>query len=87
MTEYSKLAAMISSEFNRYIMEHEEVATAIPQNALVVFQIEGEKGFNEWSRNLSLKNIEQNQPTVVVQIKKWRQKSYVEDLDMTAVNE
>ena len=87
MTEYSKLVAMISSEFNRYVMEHEEVATEIPQNALVVFQVEGEERFNEWSSRLSLKNREKDQPMVFVQIKKWRQKSYVEELDVIAVKE
>jgi len=82
MTTYSKLVAMISSEFNRYLVEHDEVAKKIPQDSLVVFQVEGENNFNKWSRAVSKKNREENQPLIFVYVKKWRQKSYVEELDV-----
>lgn len=82
MTEYSKLAALISSEFNKYLVEHEEVADKIPQNALVVFQVENERKFNKWSRDISQRNREKNQPLIFVNIKKWRQKACVEELDV-----
>ncbi|MBC8182945.1 hypothetical protein H8E88_17715 [candidate division KSB1 bacterium] len=82
MTEYSKLAALISSEFNKYLVEHEEVADKIPQNALVVFQVENERKFNKWSRDISQRNREKNQPLIFVNIKKWRQKASVEELDV-----
>ncbi len=87
MTEYSKLVTLIASEFNRFVIEHEDVATQIPQNALVIFQVEGVKGFNEWSRKVSIKNREKDQPVLFVRVKKWRQKSYVEELDVLKVNE
>ena len=82
MTEYSKLVALISSEFNKYLIEHDEIADKIPQNALVVFQIENELNFNKWSRDISQKNREKNQPLVFVNVKKWRQKACVEELDV-----
>jgi len=84
MTEYSKLVALISSEFNRYVIEHEELATKIPQNALVIFQVKGEDRFNEWSRRVSMKNKEKDQPLIFVQVKKWRQRACVEELDVLA---
>ena len=82
MTEYSKLSALISSEFNRYLIEHEKIADKIPQNALVVFQIENELKFNKWSRDISQSNREKNQPLIFVNVKKWRQKASVEELDV-----
>ncbi len=82
MTEYSKLVALISSEFNKYIVEHDELAARIPENALVVFQVEGEEHFNEWSRIVSTKNREKDQPIIFVQVKKWRQRACVEELEL-----
>lgn len=82
MNEYNKLVALLSSEFNRYVIEHEELAPKIPHNALVVFQVEGENSFNEWSRNVSIKNREKDQPLIFVQVKKWRQRTCVEELDV-----
>ena len=84
MNEYSKLAALISSEFNRYLIEHSEIANKVPKNSLVVFQVENEPKFNEWSRKISQKNREKGQPIIFVYVKKWRQKACVEEMDIVA---
>ncbi len=55
-------------EFDRYILEHPEFAEQIPDNALVVMQIEGDKEFNHWVRETATKNLEQNQPLVHITI-------------------
>ncbi len=82
MKEYSKLAALISSEFSRYIMEHEDISEKIPLNALIVFQINGEEGFNKWSKEIAERNKEVNQSVIYVNVKKWRQKPSVEELEI-----
>ena len=80
--EYSNLVALMSSEFNKYLMEHEDESRKIPANALVIFQIAGETNFNMWSKKISLENREKDQPLVYVTVKKWRQRTSVEELDI-----
>ena len=40
-------------EFNRYVREHPQFSENIPDNALVVMQLEGDEEFNEWSREMA----------------------------------
>ncbi len=47
---FSNKNTMLVREFDRYVLEHPEFAENIPDNALVVMQIEGDKEFNEWAR-------------------------------------
>ena len=54
-------------EFNRYVREHPDFAEAIPQNAFVIMQLEGDEEFNNWSRQLAKGCTE---PVVYVRIKK-----------------
>ena len=82
MNSYNKLASMLSSEFNRYLIEHSEVAVNVPKNALVVFQIDGEPTFNKWSHRMSIRNREKDQKLVYVHVKKWRQKACLEKVDV-----
>ena len=42
--------SMLVKEFDRYILEHPEFAEKIPDNALVVMQIEEDEEFNNWAR-------------------------------------
>ena len=64
-----KLVSILSSEFDKYLMEHPEVSQKIPKNALLVFQLEGSNEFNEWSKKLSRKYQEKEQPLLFVYIK------------------
>ena len=41
---------MLVREFDRYILEHPEFASNLPDNALVVMQIEDDEEFNHWAR-------------------------------------
>ena len=47
---FSNKNTMLVREFDRYVLEYPEFAENIPDNALVVMQIEGDKEFNEWAR-------------------------------------
>lgn len=85
MKPYSKLVAMLSSEFQKYLMKHPEMESKIPENALTIFQVEGEKTFNEWSRKVTLKNREKDQPVVTVVIRGWREAPFLEEVRVEKV--
>ena len=85
MESYKKMAALLSSEFDRYLMDHLAVAKRIPQNALVIFQIAGEEGFNQWSEKLALKYREPNQPAVYVKVKGFQKSSLLKDVMLEKV--
>ncbi len=73
-------------EFDRYILEHPEFAEQIPDNALVVMQIEGDDEFNHWAREIAAKNLEQNQPLVYITIAELKPvRSRIEKLKLELV--
>ena len=84
MNSHNEFLAMVSTEFHRYLMEHEEVAGNIPANAVVIFQVEGEGDFNNWHKEMSVKNCEPNQPIIYVYVKKWRMHSSIEEVNLAA---
>jgi hypothetical protein len=49
-TRFREKNTMLVREFDKYIVEHPEFADKIPDNALVVMQIEGDQVFNEWAK-------------------------------------
>ena len=59
---------MMVKEFDRYILEHPEFSERIPNNALIVMQIEGDAEFNQWAKETALKVAEKDQPVVYVTI-------------------
>ena len=83
MSDYNKFTAMLASEFHRYLMEDEERAPMLPENVLLIFQVEGEEDFNRWHKEMSLHNREADQPVAVVHLKKWRLHSVIEDMTLT----
>jgi len=83
MNNYSSFLTMISTEFHRYLMENEEFSEKIPTNAMVIFEIDGDDDFNQWHRETSLRNREQDQPVVFINVKRWRKHSSIEELNLT----
>ena len=79
MSDYNKFTAMLASEFHRYFMEDAEKANAMPENVLLIFEVDGEEDFNRWHKEMSLRNREADQPVAYVHLKKWRLHS-VEDM-------
>ncbi len=59
---------MLVKEFDRFILEHSEFANQIPDNALVVMQIEGDEEFNNWARETAQNVAEKDNPIVYVTI-------------------
>ena len=70
-------------EFNRYIREHPKFADNIPNNAIVIMQLEGDEEFNQWSLRLSKSHAEKGQPIVYVRIKRIKPiRSRIEELEL-----
>lgn len=59
---------MLVREFDRYILEHPEFADGLPDNALVVVQIDGDEGFNEWAKEAGQSAAEKDNPIVYVTV-------------------
>lgn len=85
MSNFNKFLTMISTEFDRYLMENEKLIKDIPKNALIIFQVEGEDDFNKWHKEMSLKNREEGQSIIYVNVKKWRQHSLIKEVDLAKV--
>jgi hypothetical protein len=56
-------------EFEKYVLEHPRFAKRIPDNALIVMQIEGDEEFNQWSRKLAQAQAEKDQTVVYIIVK------------------
>ena len=69
MEVFKKMVIILSSEFDKYLIENPEVSREIPKNALLVFQLEGSNEFNKWSKELSKKYQEKGQSLIFVYIK------------------
>ncbi|KKO20376.1 MAG: hypothetical protein L3J18_00725 [Candidatus Brocadia sp.] len=78
--------SMLVKEFDRYIIEHPEFADGIPDNALVVMQIEGDEEFNNWARETARGIAEKNTPIVYVTITELKPvRSRIEKLKLELV--
>jgi hypothetical protein len=82
MSDYNKFTAMLASELHRYLMEDEEKAHLLPDDALIIFQVDGEEDFNHWHKEMTLRNREANQIVTYVHLKKWRFHSTIEDMTL-----
>lgn len=78
--------SMMVREFDRYILEHPEFSERIPNNALIVMQIEGDAEFNQWAKETALKVAEKGQPIVYVTITELKPvRSRIEKLRLESV--
>ena len=77
---------MLVREFDRYILEHPEFADKLPDNALVVMQIEGDKEFNKWAKETGQSVAEKHNPIVYVTITELKPvRSRIEKLQLEMV--
>jgi len=84
MKSYVDFLTMLSSEFHRYLMENEKNAKELPENALVIFQVEGETDFNRWNKETSLRNREKGQQISYVHVRRWRKHSAIEEVSFVS---
>jgi len=59
---------MLVREFDKYILEHPEFAERIPDNALVVMQMEGDEDFNQWAREAAQNIADKQTPPIYITI-------------------
>ena len=78
--------SILVKEFDRYILEHPEFANTIPDNALVVMQIEEDDEFNNWARETAQSVTENDSPLVYVTITELKPvRSRIEKLKLELV--
>jgi hypothetical protein len=87
MGNYHPFLTMLSTKFQRYVMENEKLGEKMPLNAMVVFQVDGEDDFNNWHKDTSLRNREKDQTVILIKVKKWREHSSIEELHLAEVGE
>jgi len=66
--DFAEKNSSLVKEFDRYILEHPEFADRLPDNALVVMQIEGDDEFNRWARQAAQEAAEKDTPIAYVTI-------------------
>jgi hypothetical protein len=59
----------LAGEFGKYVFAHPEVDDLIPNGAYVYFQVEGDPGFNEYSRALAEGKRAAGIPVILVRLK------------------
>jgi hypothetical protein len=67
-TDFTEKNTMLIKEFDKFILEHPEFAEKIPDNALVVMQMEGDEDFNEWAKRVAQKMADRQNPPIYVTI-------------------
>jgi len=70
-------------EFEKYVLQHPDIAVDIPQDAVVFIRLEGDERFNRWSRRLAERHLEEGRPIFCGTIKKMRPvHSRIEELSL-----
>ncbi len=59
-------------EFEKYVLDHPDLAKRIPRNAVVSMRLEGDEEFNRWSRRLAERQRGKHQSVFCATIKKMR---------------
>ena len=71
----------LTFEFEKYVLDHPDLANRVPRNAVVSVRLDGDDEFNRWSRRLAKKQREGRQPVYCVTIGKMRPvRSRIEEL-------
>jgi len=77
---------ILVKEFDRYILEYPDFADKIPENALVVMQVEGDVEFNNWARETALSVADKGTPIVYITITELKPvRSRIEKLKLELV--
>ena len=68
-SELAKKNVELGFEFSRYLLAHPEIEEKIPENALVVFEVEDDPELSRYNRVLSHRTRSPNQSIILVHIK------------------
>ncbi len=72
--KYEEINATLAHLFHKATIEDPELLEKLPENAVVVMQIEGYEAFNRWARRVSLKHPREEGQRVVYAVFKLRPK-------------
>jgi len=61
---------VLTTEFNRCVMEHPDIAERIPKNAVVVILPEYDQALADENLKIANSRIEKDQPMLLVKVKK-----------------
>lgn len=85
MNIFEKRNNLLGMEFDRYIREHPEFSSRIPDNAHIILLMEGDEEFNDWSIRIGKEQAEERQRLVFVNIRKLGPAhSRIKELDLVA---
>ena len=59
-------------EFEKYVLEHPEIAAKIPRDAVVFMKVAGDEKFNRWSERNARKQTKKGARLISVTVKKMR---------------
>ncbi len=65
MKKYEELNATLAYSFNKSMIDDPSTAEALPDDAVVIMQIEGYEAFNRWAKKISLAHPLGNDQKVV----------------------
>lgn len=86
MNAFEQKNTELIKEFNRYVREHPKFAEQIPNDAVVILQLEWDDEFNAWARQLAESRRSEGHPVVVVKIKKLKPlRSRIQQLELEQV--
>ena len=57
-------------EFEKYVLTHPDTVARIPDDAIIVMQVKGDRRFNQWSRRVGERHAREGHPLVHVTVKK-----------------
>lgn len=66
--EFAQKQLELTAEFGKYVFDHPEMDSRLPDGAYVYFQVRGEREFNAYSRALAQKRQAAGRPAVLVHI-------------------
>lgn len=69
LSSFEKLQREIGWEFDKYILANPDFADSIPLGAQIVFLLENNPEFNEWSKRVNEAQREPGQPIVYIKIR------------------
>lgn len=86
MNAFEQKNTELIKEFNRYVREHPKFAEQIPNDAIIIMQLEEDEEFNAWARQLAESRRPEGRPIVFVKIKKLKPvRSRIEKLELEKV--
>ena len=63
--EFAQRQMELTAEFAKYIVEHADVDARLPKDSYIYFEVEGEPGFNKYSRQLAQRREREDGMSIV----------------------